>query len=564
MKSKILVIILLLLTTLVFGQIHRDPVVMYEPPEFLTHPPLWHHTIYDSTNIGYPIESVRDRFTDGYNNITYIRPRTWKPVFDGHYMYAFTTTFGTTRTIFGAILYKMDIRTGEILWQTVFDNRTLDRQEYVQTIELKDNKVELVTMKRFSDTSKDVPFTYNVFGADSYVCVRTYDATIGTLLEYNCWDKTDQYIAVVAPHSEEYRIIRKRDDGTFAYIDNRMLYDDYIDLKIIRPDGKTKFFRRDTMYYPKEKYINFNYLSTSYTAHKMMFLDNGNALVAYNYEYFDDIGRNLYPDLSYIQVYDQDFNPIQRISTGKFVNMFKEDIYDISILHADDQYFTLEINRNDTKNYIISDYDMNIINMIDYAEDYFKPVIGYGMLEYTHKPYRITKTYGKQIPNEIPQFLDYSIYENNQWVHKFSQHLGDNHYLDEIKFLTETPDHDILMCVDHAVYDEDLKVACNETEMWMLIDGDLLGIKTATENIVKPSSVKVFPNPGSNWFMIESDQRMKSLEVMDVFGVTRKPIHIDDFQYQLDLSSESSGMYFVRIIGDYGQTIAIQKLIKKD
>jgi len=542
-----LLLFFLLTHLLIIAQIQRDPKASYAQPEFKSNEPIWHYTVYDSTNIGFPIERLAERFTDGYNAITYIRPWNWKPIIDGQYMYGYSTSFGTTSHIYGAIVYKMDLQTGELVWQTVFDNRHSDRQEYVQSIEIKNNAVEVISMRRLTSHTNDlVPFSYNLFGADSYVCKRVYNMENGQLQDYNCWDKDDPNTATVAPHSEGNRILQKTNDDQFLYLNNSTVINKkHLELSIFNSEGQLTYIRMDTMYYPKDKYLDFSKLRHETPGGKMMYLENDTILVSYNYDFSDGVTRAIKPDLCYIQMYDKKLNPIGRLSTGKFVEMY-DDAYNISLRYASPKYLVLYINRTNTINYIVCDYEMNILSNTEFVHEDNSLVIGYGMLEYSNKPIMITKTYGSVYPRDIPQSLSYYIYENGNWQTKFTQEMGENHYLDEIKYLSETPDHDLILCADHAFYNDDLNLSCYETDMWMLIDGHKLGIKTSTKDIaINNNQLKIHPNPTNSVIHIQGLQEEAKVRIQYINSQVIKTVTTIDGQ--IDISDLPNGLYIFEI-----------------
>ena len=182
-------------------------------------------------------------------------------------------------------------------------------------------------------------------------------------------------------------------------------------------------------------------------------------------------------------MYNKNLNPVGRLNTGIFVNMYN-DIIDISIRYATPEYIVLHVNRTNNSNIVVIDYDVNILSNVEYkrGNNEFAMFGGTGYLPFSKKSFMITQTYGPQNPPEIPQTLKYYIYENEEWVLKFSQVMGDNHYLAEIKYFTETPNHDVILCADHAYYNQDIDLSCFETDMWMMIDGSKLDLKTSTIN----------------------------------------------------------------------------------
>lgn len=547
----------------IHAQIQRDPRAMYQEPNFLTNSPTWHYTVYDSTNIGFPIELLPGRLTDGYNAVTYIRPPHWKPIIEGEFLYGYTTSLGTTSHIFGAMVYKLNLKTGKEEWFSVFDNRHSDRQEYVQSMEIVYDTLSVVTMRRYDSHVNDlIPFAYNKFGADSYVCTRKYNKNTGSLLEYNCWNYTDTNTVRVAPHSEGVRIFEKLSDNSFIYLDNKTLSKKSIELSSISEFGILNSKRIDTLYYPQEKYPDFSKLQFQFVGAKMRFLENDTILLQYNYDFFDGIGRKLQPDLTYIQLYNKKLKPIGRLNLGKFVEMYSTDIYEMSIISATPEHIVLGINRTNNSNIAVIDYNVNIISNAEFKRGNNEFALFGGYLPYTKKSWLITRTYGPQNPPEIPQTLKYYIYENGEWVLKFSQEMGENHYIDEIKYFTETPNHDVIICADHAYYNEDLDLSCFETDMWMLIDGSKLGIKTSTSDQHTESIIKVYLNPTNGQVYIESEELIEAVKVIDISGkvIINKNIHSN--YGQIDLSKLPTGVYFVKNMNSKDQVIATEKVVK--
>ena len=552
--------IILLFTQLVNAQIQPSARGMYSPPKFLTSEPTWHYTVFDSTNIGNLFNENPDYITDGYNSTTYIRPWTWQPVLEDHYLYGYTTTLGTTSYIYGAMVYKINMLSGKLEWIEVFDNRHSDRQEYVQSIEIKDDTVELVTMKRYDSPEHDlVPYAYNLFGADSYACIRKYSKIDGSLLKYECWDKEDTATIIVAPHSKSNRIFEKRIDGNYLYLVSRINTKKHIELYIIDKNGHLEYEQTDTMYYPKEKYDR-DKIDLSYPEGKMRFLENDTVLVGYNYNYNNGIGRFLQNDLSYIQMYNKEFDPIGRLDLGKFVDMY-EKIYDISIRYADDKYIVLYIYEQSDYHVAIIDYDGNIICIMDHEQNpkEFLLAGGGGYLKYSQKPIKITRSYNDQYPRELPQTLNYYVYENGNWEKKFSQKMGENCFINEIRYMIETPSKDVLICADYKYYNEDLDVSCLGTDMWMLIDGEKLGIKTLIDKELIEENVNIYPNPTSGKINIVSS---KNFDYVCVFDVTGKVIFRKPFTNTISVDNLKEGFYIIELIDKKGRACKT-KLVKK-
>lgn len=81
---------------------------------------------------------------------------------------------------------------------------------------------------------------------------------------------------------------------------------------------------------------------------------------------------------------------------------------------------------------------------------------------------------------------------------------------------------------------------------------------TNPENSI--SKVKIYPNPSNAIWNIESTNAIDNLELIDISGKSMQSFIPNAIQFQLDGSSLSSGVYFVKIKS--GLDFAIQKIIK--
>ena len=83
-------------------------------------------------------------------------------------------------------------------------------------------------------------------------------------------------------------------------------------------------------------------------------------------------------------------------------------------------------------------------------------------------------------------------------------------------------------------------------------------VPTYTEST---SDLKLWPNPAQALLNVESEKnQMESISILDMNGKTILHKNITDFQTILDISSLSSGVYFIKAI--YQEGIAIEKFVK--
>ncbi len=549
-----------------------DCDVHYKTPEIQSNPPEWTYAVSDSTNIGIDFE-VSSRFQcemDGYNMTSDLMLPDWRPVIEGDYLYGYTIVRGPTWHIYGAIVYKIDLRTGREVWKQVFDHRHLDRQEFAVRIKLRDDTVELVTMKRYKSHEGDIlPQQYNFNGDDSYVCVRKYHKENGRLLGYDCWDREDSSLFIVWPKIAGDEVLEKREDGKYVYVRiwrNKKT----LELNLLDSEGHLEYQRVDTLYYPAEKYdLDEVQLASVYT--KIFILDNDTIVNVYAYKRYK--GGRIWlteRDLIYLQLYDKDLNLIKRISLGALVDTFKA-VENVKIRYAGEDYIVLHIvvltEEEEREGYFaVIDYEGNLLASSKWereplGEKIFGPR-GMGYLKYSRKPIMVTSSFDDSYPRELPQTVRYYLYEDGEWVEKFSHQMGENHYFYPygLEYLEETSNKDLLICVSHHNYDEEKDGRNSYNHTWMLIDGRKLGLKTSTSDVeLVEEGVRVYPNPVDGVLQIEADRRYAYVEVCDLMG---RVVLRERYRSTIEVSGLTSGVYLVRLL-DEGGVVHQVRMVKQ-
>jgi hypothetical protein len=73
------------------------------------------------------------------------------------------------------------------------------------------------------------------------------------------------------------------------------------------------------------------------------------------------------------------------------------------------------------------------------------------------------------------------------------------------------------------------------------------GEPNITSNIPDTKSLKVYPNPGNDYVMIETPTDNMLISLINVQGKKIKEIKSSGNQYRMDISNIPSGIYFIRI-----------------
>jgi hypothetical protein len=76
---------------------------------------------------------------------------------------------------------------------------------------------------------------------------------------------------------------------------------------------------------------------------------------------------------------------------------------------------------------------------------------------------------------------------------------------------------------------------------------DTVNIFTGIKNVTELSGIKLYPNPTENALHIISNKELGDIELYDLLGNLLFKEDVKDFQYQLDLTTYSTGIYNVKV-----------------
>lgn len=91
-------------------------------------------------------------------------------------------------------------------------------------------------------------------------------------------------------------------------------------------------------------------------------------------------------------------------------------------------------------------------------------------------------------------------------------------------------------------------------------DAETMFAILSTPEFTKDESVKIFPNPATDFVNISCDSTIQSVELLDIQGRLIQTAIDNKQQVRLDLSSQSNGIYFIRITTEKGKRV--EKVIK--
>jgi hypothetical protein len=172
----------------------------YIPLEFENILPLWSHLTIDSTIIGYNDSCglYQKFYPDGMEHLSF----DGGSFVNGDYLYALTMS-EIDREASGVIVDKVDLITGELIWQIKHDVRTEPYREGVIKAEVIDDKFILYCVREDIADSLSTSFTkFN--GRSGIYCKRVYDLESGQLIDYYTPQDSDTLNAKLFWYNENY------------------------------------------------------------------------------------------------------------------------------------------------------------------------------------------------------------------------------------------------------------------------------------------------------------------------------------------------------------------------
>jgi len=214
----------------------------YVPIEFDNLEPRWSHVSFDSTIIDHTITGLPPNWYDGYAHI-YGQVAVEKkfPIKDGYVYLSTNILYGYD--IGGAIIEKIDLETGDLIWQKMYDLRVQEDREVIYRTIIEDDKLVLYNLAvDYDSLGGSILFG----GQVGYLKKRYYDLETGNL------------ILETLPDTNSFKIRTPR-HGTRGMT---ILSENEIELITIKQNNTEGYFLEiDTLNHSGTKLTSTSYLS---------------------------------------------------------------------------------------------------------------------------------------------------------------------------------------------------------------------------------------------------------------------------------------------------------------
>ena len=242
-------IFLLIVITITAPDAISQRAGIYKDIQFDSLYPLWSYTSYDPTIVGHEIENPRDLGAefDGYGHVRMNDNIEQKPIIENNDLYIISKTF-YDGDLSGALIEKIDLIDGHLIWQASFDLRVGENREFVERAYLEEGNLVLITYLIITpDPSINVPLLYHSGTIHrGLLKIRKYDKVTGNLIESSQPSAGHTDIKLIAPgptddvqcypiENDQYEIVNFYFRDTFGiriYIDTL----DHLGVKVNKTD----------------------------------------------------------------------------------------------------------------------------------------------------------------------------------------------------------------------------------------------------------------------------------------------------------------------------------------
>ena len=214
----------------------------YQPQAFSNIEPDWIHSSYDPS-------AADSADLSGYDHyFTQRLARDYESIVVDSFIYVATNHFLNYTEVVGFQVEKLNLNTGETIWQRVFDLRSSDHPEFIMRLEYLEDRNELVVLsaKRIQpwDNEDFNFFDFALFGAFSKIYDRRLDAKDGNILrQLNPMVNNDEFPTMENDSRNEH-VIRSQADNP----DDLWLWDYQRDnFKFIKYDIDRSGIKQDSL-----------------------------------------------------------------------------------------------------------------------------------------------------------------------------------------------------------------------------------------------------------------------------------------------------------------------------
>lgn len=530
-KRQILIIILFCYSFLSIAQVKP-----YKEIKFKNLNPIWIYSSIDSTLIGNNTHSGRDHF---YN----LSDNPFPYLINDNCIYIANHTQFSTGEVEGALLEKINLKNGKVLWQQKWDTRNNDRQEWVEYIYLdEDGYINVVTDKRIKEPFNDIFNLFSFKGDTCLINIRKFDPKDGELLE-NKGGTIEDFESLRIKNSPLGTTILFPNNNNFQYYSMSKSYET-ISLYNINEIGHIiSDVIIDTIQFEN----NINIYDEGMQFYRRMLKVNKDTLVT-----LDILNNPLKSEIdsqTIITILNKKMESINKFRVDSLLPYNYEKLY---LNFANNKYICVSGQKQnqsyrDTFFYVIFNYQGKI-------ERQFTGIYNNKNHSFWEASYLASED-EFLLPTASSQYyaLDFVFTTpfDSVKLHK-EFYYTDNDYRFIPIFLLQLENGDIFSYGYTSYYDENNSIFIALSPTMMRIKAEDLGLITSNTNIpsVEKGQFNLYPNPVNKALNVKFEILFSgTLEIIDEFGKTIFEQNLKNIRKKsIDVTTLKIGTYFIRAI----------------
>jgi len=520
--------------------------------------PIWRHQIIDSTIIGYPDPDPSINFF--YSGDDHLSFDLVGSFISGNFLYSITE-IDITGDIAGALIEKIDLQTGELVWQISNDLRVSPYREKVLSVKAVDDVLVVSGIREEITNEASIPLQEKWFVGKSkgMIFERIYDLETGQQISFTTPSMGDSlaYSASFIPWVY-YNFFDGDEIENFLDAKNFVSGDEsFLIRRKIDKQGRL-MAGPDTLVTGRFNGRLHND-AIRQGGPRLRKKENGNFLYVEQYSPLPGINHTFE---AIISEYDPDFNLIRERDLKDFS---LEEFSNIQILRTTADYILIR-GCYDVENQLISncesfclilDHDLELIDrfdLVDAAGEQYQPGL-YGLAVGGDGNYFVTDLdfmRDSVSTNHILTVNDQGILEVFQSFNglNINQASGINH-------IDLLDNGDFLLRFRHSCLAEGVLGTVGSFQEWIRVDG--AGFMTSISTVNNDFKYEVSPNPFTDYIEIDNvDGEITSVTILNLNGVIVKNTKVNgEENIRINTSDFESGFYFVSVINGNNQTSAV-------
>lgn len=440
----------------------------------------------------------------------------------------------------GGYIEKIDIETGDEIWKSFYDIRTIDINERPSRMRInQDGDLEIIGTRLLERSLNNNTTKYNTFVS------RKYNSYNGELLSWKYGDPNDSLVALI--HNYNKNIIYFQGQGQYQSLRPLPIYkalgaDMKLKSQIIDKSGR--LINEDSITFKDSLYHTI-------WAEDIFLINNDTFVTSLHYKKYDFDYDTILDFKYFVNLYDRELNKIKSLELTEDFSRAR-NFYELDIKYADNDYFIMrffnepEIFQGKYVNYYIYDYEGNILDSILL---YNNNILFSSIKRIAKDEFLIIGTDSKVSTTEFDlHFYKKKLNSELILLKKIPMALKDRLvYIEDIHI---TENKDIIIIGGYHELNRQYNATFSLFPITICFSSADIDIVSNSKIIDKQDELIIYPNPVKDILTLEFPFYVAAnIEIIDEMG---RKIVIYEIQNnssnKIDVSKLVSGIYFVNIV----------------